>query len=324
MVQLGSPQRLRTIYQTNLQSAYMAARALAQEQASRHAFPYRMYVAVMDGRTRPSHARLNGRVFPIDSPVWSVIAPPNGFNCRCAVRALSAADLDRLKLKVETDARIVTRPVPAGPLTNKRTGEVDPAKLIQRGVSIPDPAWPGRRMTLWADSGWDYNPGVSVLDKVRDIAIKKTGEAAPDIATAVVRELVGSPSFAHWFERPVGEFPIAVLGAEHSSMIGARGQVAVFSPATHAKQAINHPELVAADYARVQDVISQGTAYQDSDVSLVFVLDEAAGMTSVVKATQSGNGLFLTSLRHLPTDPVERAAEIRRIERKAARYAGSK
>ena len=95
MVQLGSPQRLRTIYQTNLQSAYMAARALAQEQASRHAFPYRMYVAVMDGRTRPSHAALNGKVWHRDDPVWQVIFPPNGFNCRCRTTMLTQGQMNR-------------------------------------------------------------------------------------------------------------------------------------------------------------------------------------------------------------------------------------
>ncbi|MBI4742498.1 MAG: minor capsid protein, partial [Betaproteobacteria bacterium] len=160
VVQEGSPRRLQTIFRTNLQTAYAAGRwkRFADNAAAR---PYLQYVAVMDGRTRPGHARLNCKVFPIDSPVWKVIAPPNGFNCRCAVRALSAGDLAARGLKVENDARIDEREVAAGPLTDKRTGEVDPRKLIQRGVSVPDPAYPGKRMTLWADSGWDYNPGAS-------------------------------------------------------------------------------------------------------------------------------------------------------------------
>jgi hypothetical protein len=64
-------------------------------------------------------------------------------------------------MTVETDARIESREVASGPLTHKRTGEVDPRKLIQRGVSVPDPLNPGQRHTLWADSGWDYNPGAT-------------------------------------------------------------------------------------------------------------------------------------------------------------------
>lgn len=160
VVQEGSPRRLQTIFRTNLQTAYAAGRwqRFRDNAADR---PFLQYVAVMDGRTRPGHARLNGNVFPIDSPVWKVIAPPNGFNCRCAVRALSKSDLEARGLKVETDARIESREVPSQPFTDRRTGEVDPHKLIQRGVSVPDPAYPGKRMTLWADSGWDYNPGAA-------------------------------------------------------------------------------------------------------------------------------------------------------------------
>lgn len=59
------------------------------------AFPYLMYVAVMDGRTRPSHAALNGKIWRKDDPVWSVIFPPNGFNSRCRTRALTAGQIQR-------------------------------------------------------------------------------------------------------------------------------------------------------------------------------------------------------------------------------------
>lgn len=157
VVQEGSPRRLQTIFRTNLQTAYASGR-WKQFQANAADRPYLQYVAVLDGRSRPAHAALNGKVFHIDNPVWQVIAPPNGFNCRCRLRALSAKNLADRGLRAEPDAEIVERQ--AGlMLADKRTGELDPAKLVQRGVSVPDPARPGKKITLWADSGWDYNPG---------------------------------------------------------------------------------------------------------------------------------------------------------------------
>ena len=61
LVQLGSPRRLKTIYQTNLQSAYMAGRKASMED-SVDTHPYWRYVAILDGRTRPSHRSLSGNV----------------------------------------------------------------------------------------------------------------------------------------------------------------------------------------------------------------------------------------------------------------------
>lgn len=80
IIQQGSLRRLQTIYRTNLQGAYMAGRhRQALEQADRA--PFAQYLAVRDSRTRPSHAALHGKVFRLDSPEWSVISPPNGYNC---------------------------------------------------------------------------------------------------------------------------------------------------------------------------------------------------------------------------------------------------
>jgi SPP1 gp7 family putative phage head morphogenesis protein len=80
LYQAGSVRRLQTIYRTNLQTAYMAGRQ-KQFDAEADRAPFVQYLAVRDSRTRPAHAALHGQVFRLDDPAWSLIAPPNGFNC---------------------------------------------------------------------------------------------------------------------------------------------------------------------------------------------------------------------------------------------------
>lgn len=157
LYQAGSYRRLQTIYRTNMQTAYMAGR-WKQFEAEKARAPFVQYLAVRDARTRPSHAAMHGKVFRIDDPAWQAIAPPNGFNCRCRARNLSEKEVERRGLKVENDVRLHEREASGQPPVDKRTGETL-GEWRQRGISIPDPVRPGERVYLWADQGWDYNPG---------------------------------------------------------------------------------------------------------------------------------------------------------------------
>ena len=56
MVQLGSPRRLRTIFDTNLRIA-VAAGKWAQIARLAHRRPWLRYIATLDDRTRPGHRR---------------------------------------------------------------------------------------------------------------------------------------------------------------------------------------------------------------------------------------------------------------------------
>jgi len=104
-----SPYRLDTIFRTNIQAAYQAGHYQRQMEVA-GSFPYWQYVAVMDSRTRPAHAVMNGRTLPHDDPFWSTSYPPNGFNCRCTVRALTKGEITREKLPVEKDAPGIADP----------------------------------------------------------------------------------------------------------------------------------------------------------------------------------------------------------------------
>lgn len=153
LVQLGSPRRLRTIYQTNLQSSYMAGRKAAMEEST-ESHPYWRYVAILDGKTRPSHRALSGKVYRHDDPVWASIYPPNGFNCRCRVSALSAAAMKRRGLSADSSAgQLRTETVEIG--TDKRSGEIRTAEVTR--LRTTDAA--GKPVTFSVDPGFNHAPG---------------------------------------------------------------------------------------------------------------------------------------------------------------------
>ena len=148
-VTLGTPWRLRNIYRTNLQSAYMAGRWKRQREGVGRR-PYWQYVAVLDDATRPSHRALHNRVFRWDDPFWDSHYPPNGWGCRCRVRALTERQVEARGLTVETSAGKLSEQLV---LVSQRTGELRPgvgfsAFTPQEGETLVVP-----------DAGWSVNPG---------------------------------------------------------------------------------------------------------------------------------------------------------------------
>ncbi len=100
-----APHHIDTIYRTNMQSAYQAGRYKQMtDPAVIAARPYWRYVSVMDGRTRPAHAAMNNKIYRYDDPLWQSWYPPNGFNCRCTVVTVSASEMERDGLIVESEA----------------------------------------------------------------------------------------------------------------------------------------------------------------------------------------------------------------------------
>lgn len=161
MVQLGSPRRLKTIYQTNLQSAYMAGRKAEMEETV-ETHPYWMYVAILDGKTRPSHRALHGKVFRHDDPIWSSIFPPNGFNCRCRVVALTEAAVKRRGLAVVSSKGLVTtRTVETG--ADKRTGEIRTAQVTSLRTTDSE----GRVAVFSTDPGFNHAPGAGLAEALK-------------------------------------------------------------------------------------------------------------------------------------------------------------
>ncbi len=80
--------RLKTIFYTNTRVAYQVAKA--KKYYSDPNVAYLRYIAVLDQKTRPSHRALHGTILPKDDDFWRTHYPPNGWNCRCRVRAVPA------------------------------------------------------------------------------------------------------------------------------------------------------------------------------------------------------------------------------------------
>ncbi len=104
-VELGSPRRLKLIYEQNMQTAFQAGRWRGMKAATA-THPFWRYVAVLDNRTRPTHRAMHGRVFRHDDAGWSVAYPPNGWKCRCRAQPLTASAVRRNGYEVEAAASL--------------------------------------------------------------------------------------------------------------------------------------------------------------------------------------------------------------------------
>jgi len=181
-VQLGSPQRLRTIYRTNKFSAYQCGR-LQRHRARSQSRPFWQYVAVMDSRTRPSHAALNGVVYRADDPIWQSIYPPNGFNCRCRVRTLSQRRLDAEGLQISSSAgQTQTRDLQ---LVDKRTGEIKFKPVTT--VTAPD------GQVFQTDPGFNSAPCDAAFDPAGGRDIGERGASNP-VSAQVTAASMGLPT----------------------------------------------------------------------------------------------------------------------------------
>lgn len=95
-----TPWHLETVFRTNIQSCYGRA-TWDRAQILRSLRPYGRYSAIMDGRTRPEHAKLHGLVYPIEHPFWRTYWPPIGYNCRCHVQTMTQWELEQAGITPE-------------------------------------------------------------------------------------------------------------------------------------------------------------------------------------------------------------------------------
>lgn len=131
-----TPAHLENIYRTNLQVWHSAGRAKSiLDNRSTH--PFLQYSAILDTRTRPSHAKLHGIIKPVDDPFWRTRFPPLGYQCRCQVIALTRRQAERRLREAEErgqPADVVPPDADADPgwQYDRLTGE--PTQGVQQAV----------------------------------------------------------------------------------------------------------------------------------------------------------------------------------------------
>lgn len=144
IVQLGSDQRVKTIYDTNMRTARSSGQ-WNRIQRTKRAMPYLLYVLGPSHQHRKEHLAWANVCLPVDHEFWTTHMTPNGWGCKCGVRQVSKYEYGQL---VESGAITTTAPASKNvKWLNKRTGEYE---TLPEGI----------------DPGWNYNPGEGRLQSL--------------------------------------------------------------------------------------------------------------------------------------------------------------
>lgn len=297
-VQLGSVRRLKTIYDNNMNTAYSAGRFKEMIENSEER-PYWQYDSIGDSRTRPAHAALDGKVFRYDDPFWNSHYPPNGFGCRCSVRALSVEDVKDRGFKVDDSKNALKTEMVQVSSKNK---ELKPVTVYT------DPTTGEQTAT---DIGWNYNVGKAAWQPDLEKYDYKT---AKQYTQGVVTGLPFQYFFQKTAKQNINEIkkapeimPVAILSKNNKKILGAKSQVVNLSNETLKKQLETHPEIVLSDYHKLPDIIEQAEVItQEGSNKLIFLKDENKYKLAILKATEDKKELYLVTFYNTDLREVQR------------------
>ncbi|MGE4314565.1 phage minor head protein [Acinetobacter sp.] len=91
-VQLGSPRRLKTIFDTNMHKSLAAGRYKAM-MATVETRPIWVWVHISISNPRKTHLARNGEARRYDDPFWLYAYPPTEWGCKCKVIAKRESDV---------------------------------------------------------------------------------------------------------------------------------------------------------------------------------------------------------------------------------------
>lgn len=194
-VYIDTPSRLKTIYETNLRSAYMKGRFDRAYNSTLH--PYLMYRIGPSKNHRKEHLEWDGLILDKNDPFWLSHNPPNGWGCKCYTVAISKARKEKYekegiptaygdgqtkKIKVKTQRQKIEYTT----YINKRNGTIS---KVPKGV---DPAF-------------NFNQGNYSRDLVLfNDFMKKVQDKFPsqyqNIAETILRSEIKKEQFENWIK----------------------------------------------------------------------------------------------------------------------------
>lgn len=195
-----SPHHLDNIFRTNVQSAY-AHGIWTQQQENKANRPYLRYSSLTDSRVRPSHLALNNIVRHIDDSFWYTHYPPNGFQCRCGVDALTEAQAKKQGITiddelpgVQPDSGWTTGPASYGKQLNEvldqKIADADP-RLADELIKVRDEMLISQEVNEAIVKAFEpmSEQSRSNLDSIVDRVIEKNKDVEPS-AIRMLTELI--------------------------------------------------------------------------------------------------------------------------------------
>jgi Phage Mu protein F like protein len=289
LVDFSRPARLQITFQSNMRAA-RAAGQWQRAQRTKAVLPYLIYVRSVAERKRPEHLVWAGTILPIDDPFWNTHFPPNGWNCKCAVRQIG--DRERTE-KLDAPGSQSTDEAPKvveRSFKNRRTGEI---------VRVPE----------GIDPGWQGNPGKNRAGTLLTQFNDGLAAQSPAEARRTLQQVWSNP-FAEAAVKMSGKaFLPAGVSRRLMSELGAQSPVVAIANDDAARRIAKHG-LSIVDFARLPDMIETSPILPDprgnEQVRALFMQDEKRWFRAFVTISRAGL-LRVTSFHEKPRSQIEAA-----------------